>query len=58
MIAKIFTKRIHVMPVGDKWGIFEFNNMFQSFFYDLSHFGIKVAVGNFFYLLRGKNEIR
>jgi hypothetical protein len=46
------------MPVGDKWGIFEFNNMFQSFFYDLSHFGIKVAVGNFFYLLRGKNEIR
>jgi len=51
----MFKKRVHVMPVGDEWGVFEFDNIFQSCFYDLTHFGLRVAIYNFCFLMWGKN---
>ena len=46
--------RIHVKPVGNKWGVFEFN-IFENFNDDLYRYGMKIALYNFFFILFKRN---
>ena len=54
MIKKIFRKRTHVMPYKNKWMVRTFNNVIESFMWDLKNYGLDVALFNVRYLLRGE----
>jgi len=54
MLSKIFKKRTHVQPYKGKWMVTTYDNVFQSFIFDLRNYGIKVAINNLLVLLEIK----
>jgi len=47
-------KRVHVRPMADgKWGVFEYDCLWDSFVDDWRDYGPVIAIGNWWKLLTG-----
>lgn len=51
MLSRIFKKRTHVQPHKDKWIVSTYNNVFESFWFDLRNYGFRIAIHNLLFLL-------
>lgn len=56
MINFLFTKMVSVEPEGNMWGVFEYHNRIEYFFWAWRKFSLATALENIIWLWQHRNE--
>lgn len=54
MIGDLFKKSVRVLPVEEQWEIVNFSNYFESLLWDLRHYGLKITIHNFIFIVKAR----